>query len=161
MAIAKPAKYIRTTGETNLAALLSMQFSLGLGKDIGSSIILHNYPPSQRFYFPAQFYSKITLCVFFFCTLHLNRASGRSWKKMPNFAGFSGTNSRKKRPISREFRWNFAGIFEASLLVRASRVISLESDWFCADLRNVFNETRRSYSIYSGFIPQYEIVLYK
>ena len=37
--------------------------------------------------------------------------------------------------------------------------ISLESDWFCADLRNVFNETRRSYNIYSGFIPQYEIVL--
>ena len=33
--------------------------------------------------------------------------------------------------------------------MRASRVISLESDWFCADLRNVFNETRRSYSIYS------------
>ena len=29
---------------------------------------------------------------------------------------------------------------------------------FCADLRKVFNETRRSYSIYSGFIPQYEIV---
>ena len=43
--------------------------------------------------------------------------------------------------------------------MRASRVISLESDWFCADLRNVFNETRRSYSIYSGFIPQYEIIL--
>ena len=29
---------------------------------------------------------------------------------------------------------------------------------FCADLRKVFIETRRSYSIYSGFIPQYEIV---
>ena len=35
--------------------------------------------------------------------------------------------------------------------------ISPESDWFFADLRNVFNETRRNYS---GFIPQYEIVLY-
>ena len=32
--------------------------------------------------------------------------------------------------------------------------ISLENDWFCVDLRNFFNETRRSYSIYSGFIPQ-------
>ena len=33
--------------------------------------------------------------------------------------------------------------------------ISLESDWFCLDLRNAFNETRRSYSIYSGFIPYF------
>ena len=41
------------------------RFSSGLGKNIGSSIILHNYPLSQSFYFPAQFYSKITLCVFF------------------------------------------------------------------------------------------------
>ena len=86
------------------------RFSLGLGTNIGLSIILHNYPPSQSFYFPAQFYSKITLC-FFFCTLHLNRASGRSWKKMSIFAGFSGTNSRKKWPISREFCWNFRGQF--------------------------------------------------
>ena len=31
-------------------------------------------------------------------------------KKKSNFAGFSGTNSRKKRPISR----NFAGISQAS-----------------------------------------------
>ena len=70
------------------------------------------------------------------------------------------------------FRGNFAGIFEASFaekrLVKNGRFswelpeqILLESDWFCADLRKVFNETRRSSSIYSGFIPQYEIVLYK
>ena len=39
------------------------------------------------------------------------RASGRSRKKRSNFAGFSGTNSRKKRPISREFRGNFSGQF--------------------------------------------------
>ena len=39
------------------------------------------------------------------------RASGRSRKKKPNFAGFSGANSRKKRPISREFRGNFRGQF--------------------------------------------------
>ena len=35
------------------------------------------------------------------------RASGRSSKKMSNFVGFSGTNLRKKRPISLEFRGNF------------------------------------------------------
>ena len=40
-----------------------------------------------------------------------DRASGRSRKKKPNFAGFSGANSRKKRPISREFRGNFRGRF--------------------------------------------------
>ena len=67
---------------------------------------------------------------------------------------------------------DFAGIFEASFtekrLVKNGRFlwklpeqILLESDWFCADLRKVFDETRRSYSIYSGFIPQYEIILYK
>ena len=60
-----------------------------------------------------------------------------------NFAGFSGTNSRKKRPISWEL----------------PEQMSLESDWFCADLGKVFNETRRSYSIYPGFMPQYEIIL--
>ena len=30
-------------------------------------------------------------------------------EKKSNFAGFSGTNSRKKRPISREIRGNFRG----------------------------------------------------
>ena len=30
------------------------------------------------------------------------RASDISWKKKQNFAGFSGANSRKNRPISRE-----------------------------------------------------------
>ena len=39
----------------------------------------------------------------------LVRTSGRSRKKMSNFVGFSGTNSQKKRPISREFRGNFRG----------------------------------------------------
>ena len=32
-------------------------------------------------------------------------------KKKSNFAGFLGANSRKKRPISREFRGNFRGQF--------------------------------------------------
>ena len=71
--------------------------------------------------------------------------------------------------ISREFRGNFQGHSVSLKNVGKERPISwelpeqipLESDWFCADLRKVFNETRRSYSIYSGFIPQYEIALYK
>ena len=37
----------------------------------------------------------------FYC---LNRASDISRKKKQNFAGFSGENSRKNRPISRDFR---------------------------------------------------------
>ena len=81
------------------------------------------------------------------------RASGRSRKIKSNFAGFSGINSRKKQPISREFLGNFRG--------QLPEQISLESNWFCTDLRKVFNATRRSYSIYSGFIQEYEIVLYK
>ena len=35
------------------------------------------------------------------------RASGRSRKKKPNFVGFSAANSRKKRPILREFCGDF------------------------------------------------------
>ena len=69
---------------------------------------------------------------------------------------FSGTNSRKKRPISREFHGNFRGLFrwktigkERPILWELPEQISLQSDWFCADLRKVFKETRRSYSIYS------------
>ena len=31
------------------------------------------------------------------------RASDISWKKKKNFAGFSGANSRKNQPISRDF----------------------------------------------------------
>ena len=34
----------------------------------------------------------------------VNRASDISRKKKQNFAGFSGANSRKNRPISRDFR---------------------------------------------------------
>ena len=40
----------------------------------------------------------------------INRASGRSREKKSNFAGFSGTNSRKNGRL----HGNFAGIFEAS-----------------------------------------------
>ena len=92
------------------------------------------------------------------------RASGRLLKKKSNFAGFSGTNSRENN----QFCGNFRGQFRRKMIGKKRPIswelpkqMSLESNWFCADLRNVFNETRRSYSIYSGFIPQYEIVLYK
>ena len=42
-----------------------------------------------------------------YCVCNTVRASGRSRKKTSNFAGFSGTNSRKKTV-------DFMGIFEAS-----------------------------------------------
>ena len=38
------------------------------------------------------------------CSATCNRASDISRKKKQNFAGFSGANSRKNRPISRDFR---------------------------------------------------------
>ena len=73
-------------------------------------------------------------------------------EKRSNFAGFLGANSRKKRPISREFHGNFRGQFcwktigiERPISWELPEQISLESDWFCADVTKVFNETRRSY----------------
>ena len=64
------------------------------------------------------------------------RASGRSREKKSNFAGFSGTNSRKKRPISREFRGNFRGQFRWKTIGKERPIswelpeqISLESDF--------------------------------
>ena len=59
--------------------------------------------------------------VFKLLLLVLSRASGRSRKKKSNFAGFSGTNSRKKRPISREFRGNFRGQFGWKRLTKNGR----------------------------------------
>ena len=41
----------------------------------------------------------------------INRASGRSRKENSNFAGFSGTNSRKKTA-------DFAGIFKATVSLK-------------------------------------------
>ena len=68
----------------------------------------------------------------------------------------------KKSQISRDFQGQICGKNgRISWELLLPKQISLESDWFCADLRKVFSETRRSYIIYSGFIPQYEIVLYK
>ena len=45
-------------------------------------------------------------------SLHVNiRASDNSQEKNSNLAGFAETNSRRKRPISREFRVNFGSKF--------------------------------------------------
>ena len=56
---------------------------------------------------------------------------------------------------SRDFRGQFRGKMigeEWPISWEVLEQISLESDWFCVDFRNVFNETRR---IYSGFIPYF------
>ena len=91
----------------------------------------------------------------------LDMVSGRSREKSQISRDFQG----QIRGKNGRFRGNFAGVFEVSfaekMIGKEEEQILLESDWFCADLRKVFKETIRSYSIYSGFIPQYEIVLYK
>ena len=43
----------------------------------------------------------LNFLYYFIC--HCTRASDISWKKKQNFAGFSGANSQKNRPISRDF----------------------------------------------------------
>ena len=55
----------------------------------------------------------IPTLIFIFCiwNILLVRASGSSREKKSNFAGFSGTNSRKKWLISWEFCGNFRGQF--------------------------------------------------
>ena len=50
-----------------------------------------------------HYFSKSIENTFSFA-LNLVRASDISRKKKQNFAGFSGANSRKNRPISRDFR---------------------------------------------------------
>ena len=72
------------------------------------------------------------------------RASGRSREKSQISRDFQGH--------SREFRGNFRGQFRWKTPIGKERPISwelpeqisLESDWFCADMRKVFNETIRS-----------------
>ena len=71
-----------------------------------------------------------------------------------------GKNGRFRGNFRGQFHWKTIGK-EQPISWELPEQISLEGNWFCADLRKVFKETRRSYSIYSGFIPQYEIVLYK
>ena len=75
-----------------------------------------------------------------------SRASDRSQRKKSNFAGFLGTNSRKNRPISREYRGKFQGKLRQKAIGKKrpilwlfSRQISLEIDRFCSDQNIVFN----------------------
>ena len=51
----------------------------------------------------------------------LSRASDMSRKKKSNFAGFLGTNSRKNRPISQEFRGSFQGKLHQKAIVKNGR----------------------------------------
>ena len=74
------------------------------------------------------------------------RASDRSRGKKSNFARFLGSNSRKNRPISPEFRGKFQGKLRQKemgkkrpILWLFSRQISLEIDRFCTDQTSVFN----------------------
>ena len=69
---------------------------------------------------------------------------GKNGRFREKFAGFS-------RPVSLKNDW----LKEWPISWELPEQISLESDWFCVDSRNVFNETRRSYCIYSGFIPYF------
>ena len=73
LAIAKTAKYLWTTSEINMNWLtyLRCRFCLGLGKNIGSSIIPHNSPHNRSSNFPAHFLSKIMQWYLFF--LHHTR----------------------------------------------------------------------------------------
>ena len=74
------------------------------------------------------------------------RASDRSRGKKSNFTGFLGSNSRKNRPISPEFRGKFQGKLRQEamgkkrpILLLFSRQISPEIDRFCTDQTSVFN----------------------
>ena len=72
----------------------------------------------------------------------LSRASDRSRKKKTNFAGFSGTKSRKTRPILQEFSgqtWPKAIGKKTEDFVVIFAQILLEIDRFCADQTSVFN----------------------
>ena len=111
-----------------------------------------------------SYYFKIKAETFRPCPHY--RASGRLRKKKSNFAGFSETNSRKKRPISREFRGNFRGQFRWKTIGKERPIswelpgqILLESDWFCADLRKTFNETRQHIYYSSCFIQLHVVCL--
>ena len=73
-----------------------------------------------------------------------SRASDRSRKKKSNFAGFLETNSRKNRPISREFRGNFRGKPHQKAIGKKGAIfwlfswqISLEIDQFGADQTSI------------------------
>ena len=76
----------------------------------------------------------------------LGRASDISRKKKQNFAGFSGANSRKNRPISRDFRGRkvkFRRIFRGKFLEESAAFAEFfggnlaKIDQFCVDMTNV------------------------
>ena len=76
------------------------------------------------------------------------RASGRSREKsqISRFFGgqICGKNGRFRGNFAGQFRWKTIGKV-GPISWELSEQISLESDWFCADLTKGFNETRRSY----------------
>ena len=70
--------------------------------------------------------------------------------------GFLGINSRKNRPISREFRGSFRGKLHQKAIGKKqpilwlfSQQISLEIDRFCADQTSIFKIFLREVIIYS------------
>ena len=67
--------------------------------------------------------------------LSIKQGLCRSRKKSQNFVGFLETNLQQNWPILRKA--HSAEIFWANLL---------ESNRFCADFTNVFNETRRNFA---------------
>ena len=64
-----------------------------------------DFPYSRVISHPGLYVGLARSCLEFY------RASDNSREKKWNFAGFEETNSRRKRPISREFRGNFRGKF--------------------------------------------------
>ena len=89
--------------------------------EICSSLCRHTHF-LQNFITPVGASEKlITVSVACKTYIHVDRASGRSREKKSNFAGFSGANLRKKRPISRKFRGNFRGHFAEKRLVNNGR----------------------------------------
>ena len=69
----------------------------------------------------------------------LSRASDRSRTKKSNLAGFLGTNSRKNRPISREFSGQKAIGKKRPILWLFSRQILLEINRFRSHQSSIFN----------------------
>ena len=77
-------------------------------------------------------------------------------RKSQIFVGFLGINSRKNRPISREFRGSFRGKLHQKAIGKKqpilwlfSQQISLEIDRFCADQTSIFKIFLREVIIYS------------
>lgn len=55
--------------------------------------------------------------------------------------------------VGRRKKVKFCGIFSNKFEEKTADFAGIFLRPVCADLRNIFNETRRSYSIYSGLIP--------